>query len=112
MATYLRTRTEPLSVPGRISNHAQRACRRRSLPPVAAAAGRGGGARTAGAMHVHAAHAALAPGLRRVLAPGANGHAEAAAAIAQARPLLMKAAGGPVAATIGTHDPVAAVEDA
>ncbi|HEY6888885.1 MAG TPA: hypothetical protein VI300_13930 [Solirubrobacter sp.] len=34
------------------------------------------------------------------------------AAIEHARPLLMEAAGGPVVAIVGSHDPPAAVEDA
>jgi hypothetical protein len=51
-------------------------------------------------------------GLHRVVDPEDHGHAEAAAAIEQARPLLMEAAGGAVLAIIGSHDPLAAVEDA
>jgi hypothetical protein len=51
-------------------------------------------------------------GLHRVVDPEDHGHAEAAAAIEHARPLLMEAAGGPVFALIGSHDPLAAVEDA
>ena len=51
-------------------------------------------------------------GLHRVVDPEDHGHAEAAAAIEHARPLLMEAAGGPVVAIIGSHDPLAAVEDA
>ena len=51
-------------------------------------------------------------GLHRVVDPEDHGHAEAAAAIEHARPLLMQAAGGPVLALIGSHDPLAAVEDA
>jgi hypothetical protein len=51
-------------------------------------------------------------GLHRVVDPEDHGHAEAAAAIEHARPLLMEAAGGPVLALIGSHDPLAAVEDA
>jgi hypothetical protein len=51
-------------------------------------------------------------GLHRVVDPEDHGHAEAAAAIEHARPLLMEAAGGPVLAIIGSHDPLAAVEDA
>ena len=51
-------------------------------------------------------------GLHRVVDPEDHGHAEAAAAIEHARPLLMDAAGGPVLAVIGSHDPLAAVEDA
>jgi hypothetical protein len=51
-------------------------------------------------------------GLHRVVDPEDHGHLEAAAAIEHARPLLMEAAGGPVVAIIGSHDPLAAVEDA
>ena len=51
-------------------------------------------------------------GLHRVVDPEDHGHAEAAAAIEHARPLLMDAASGPVLAIIGSHDPLAAVEDA
>ena len=51
-------------------------------------------------------------GLHRVVDPKDHGHAEAAVAIERARPLLMEAAGGPVAAIVGSHDPLAAVEDA
>src|SRR3954451_8090272 len=51
-------------------------------------------------------------GLHRVVDPEDHGHAEAAATIEHARPLLMEAAGGPVLALIGSHDPLAAVEDA
>jgi hypothetical protein len=51
-------------------------------------------------------------GLHRVVDPEDHGHVEAAAAIEHARPLLMEAAGGPVLALVGSHDPLAAVEDA
>jgi hypothetical protein len=51
-------------------------------------------------------------GLHRVVDPEDHGHAEAVEAIECARPLLMEAAGGPVAAIVGSHDPLAAVEDA
>ena len=51
-------------------------------------------------------------GLHRVVDPEDHGHAEALATIEQARPLLMEAAGGPVLAIVGSHDPLAAVEDA
>jgi hypothetical protein len=51
-------------------------------------------------------------GLHRVVDPEDHGHVEAAAAIEHARPLLMEAAGGPVVAIVGSHDPLAAVEDA
>src|SRR5262245_32644021 len=51
-------------------------------------------------------------GLHRVVDPEDHGHDEASAAIEHARPQLAKAAGGPVLALIGSHDPLAAVEDA
>jgi hypothetical protein len=51
-------------------------------------------------------------GLHRVVDPEDHGHAEAAAAMEHARPLLSEAAGGPVLALIGSHDPLAAIEDA
>jgi hypothetical protein len=51
-------------------------------------------------------------GLHRVVDPEDHGHTEAAAAIEHARPLLAQAAGGPVRALVGSHDPLAAVEDA
>jgi hypothetical protein len=51
-------------------------------------------------------------GLHRVVDPEDHGHVEAAAAIEHAQPLLMEAAGGPVVAIVGSHDPLAAVEDA
>jgi hypothetical protein len=51
-------------------------------------------------------------GLHRVVDPEDHGHAEAAAAIEHARPLLSEAAGGPVSALVGSHDPLAAIEDA
>src|SRR5690349_13918054 len=51
-------------------------------------------------------------GLHRVVDPEDHGHDEAAAAIAHARPLLEEAAGGEIPALIGSHDPLAAVEDA
>ncbi|WP_028062704.1 hypothetical protein [Solirubrobacter soli] len=51
-------------------------------------------------------------GLHRVVDPEDHGHDEAAAAIAHARPLLEEASGGEVAALVGSHDPLAAVEDA
>jgi hypothetical protein len=51
-------------------------------------------------------------GLHRVVDPEDHGHLEAAAAIEHARPLLMQAAGGPVPALVGSHDPLAAIEDA
>jgi hypothetical protein len=51
-------------------------------------------------------------GLHRVVDPEDHGHLEAAAAIEHARPLLLEAAGGPVVAIVGSHDPLAAIEDA
>src|SRR5262245_7815299 len=51
-------------------------------------------------------------GLHRVVDPEDHGHTEAAAAIEHARPLLEQASGGEVAALVGSHDPLAAVEDA
>jgi hypothetical protein len=51
-------------------------------------------------------------GLHRVVDPEDHGHEEAAAAIEHARPLLIDASGCPVHALIGSHDPLAAVEDA
>ena len=51
-------------------------------------------------------------GLHRVVDPEDHGLAEAQATIEQARPLLAEAAGGPVLAIVGSHDPLAAVEDA
>jgi hypothetical protein len=51
-------------------------------------------------------------GLHRVVDPEDHGHLEAAAAIEHARPLLLEAAGGPVVAMVGSHDPLAAIEDA
>lgn len=51
-------------------------------------------------------------GLHRVVDPEDHGHDEAAAAIAHARPLLEQAARTEVAALVGSHDPLAAVEDA
>jgi hypothetical protein len=51
-------------------------------------------------------------GLHRVVDPEDHGWWEAGQAIAAARPLLEEAAGGPVEAMIGSHDPLAAVQDA
>jgi hypothetical protein len=47
-------------------------------------------------------------GLHRVVDSEDHGHTEAAAAIDHARPLPMEAAGGPVLALVGSHDPLAA----
>ena len=51
-------------------------------------------------------------GLHRVVDPEDHGHAEAAAAIEYAQPRLSGAAGAPVLALVGSHDPLAAIEDA
>jgi hypothetical protein len=51
-------------------------------------------------------------GLHRVVDPEDHGWREAQAVIDSARPLLASAAGTGVNALIGSHDPVAAVEDA
>ena len=51
-------------------------------------------------------------GLHRVVDPEDHGWSEAAAVIDEATPLLSGAAGSAVAALVGSHDPVAAVEDA
>jgi hypothetical protein len=51
-------------------------------------------------------------GLHRVVDPEDHGWWEAGQAIAAAKPLLEEAAGGPVEAMIGSHDPLAAVQDA
>jgi hypothetical protein len=51
-------------------------------------------------------------GLHRVVDPEDHGWREAQAVIDLACPLLAEAAGSPVRGLIGSHDPVAAVEDA
>lgn len=51
-------------------------------------------------------------GLHRVVDPEDHGWREAQAVLDLACPLLAEAAGAPVAGLIGSHDPVAAVEDA
>jgi hypothetical protein len=51
-------------------------------------------------------------GLHRVVDPEDHGHQDAADSIARAVPLLEDACGSPVQAMIGSHDPLAAVEDA
>ena len=51
-------------------------------------------------------------GLHRVVDPEDHGWREARAVIDMARPLLSDAAGSEVGGLIGSHDPVAAVEDA
>jgi hypothetical protein len=51
-------------------------------------------------------------GLHRVVDPEDHGWREAQAVIDTACPLLGRAAGSEVAGMIGSHDPVAAVEDA
>jgi hypothetical protein len=51
-------------------------------------------------------------GLHRVVDPEEHGWDEAQAVIDTAGPLLARAAGAPVRGMVGSHDPVAAVEDA
>jgi hypothetical protein len=51
-------------------------------------------------------------GLHRVVDPEDHGWWEGGETIALARPLLEEAAGAPVDAMIGSHDPLAAVQDA
>jgi hypothetical protein len=51
-------------------------------------------------------------GLHRVVDPEDHGLREAQAVLDLACPLIADAAGAPVAGLIGSHDPVAAVEDA
>jgi hypothetical protein len=51
-------------------------------------------------------------GLHRVVDPEDHGWWEAGEAIVVARPVLEEAARGPVDAIIGSHDPLAAVQDA
>jgi hypothetical protein len=51
-------------------------------------------------------------GLHRVVDPEDHGWEQARRAIDGARPALEEAAGGPVAALIGSHDPLAAALDA
>jgi hypothetical protein len=51
-------------------------------------------------------------GLHRVVDPEDHGWWEAGETIALARPILEDATGGPVDAMIGSHDPLAAVQDA
>jgi len=51
-------------------------------------------------------------GLHRVVDPEDHGWGEAAAVIEEACPLLTEAAGSPVGGMVGSHDPLAAVEDA
>jgi hypothetical protein len=51
-------------------------------------------------------------GLHRVVDPEDHGWSEAQAVLDLAGPLLSEAAGSPVGGLIGSHDPVAAVEDA
>jgi hypothetical protein len=51
-------------------------------------------------------------GLHRVVDPEDHGWREAKAVIDEACPLLSEAAGSPVEGMVGSHDPVAAVEDA
>ena len=51
-------------------------------------------------------------GLHRVVDPEEHGWGEAQAVLDVARPLLSEAAGYPVGGLVGSHGPVAAVEDA
>jgi hypothetical protein len=51
-------------------------------------------------------------GLHRVVDPEDHGWREAEEVIARATPRLAEAAGAPVAAMVGSHDPLAAVQDA
>jgi hypothetical protein len=51
-------------------------------------------------------------GLHRVVDPEDHGWREAAAVIEEACPLLTEVAGSPVDGMVGSHDPLAAVEDA
>jgi len=51
-------------------------------------------------------------GLHRVVDPEDHGRSEARRAIDAARPALEAAAGAPILALVGSHDPLAAVEDA
>jgi hypothetical protein len=53
-----------------------------------------------------------AHGLHRVVDPEDHGWWEAGETIALARPVLAEACGGPVDAMIGSHDPLAAIQDA
>lgn len=53
-----------------------------------------------------------APGLHKVVDPEDQGGGQAQTVIEQALPLLRDAAGSPVEGIVGSHDPIAAVEDA
>ena len=53
-----------------------------------------------------------APGLHKVVDPEDQGGGEAKAVVDQAVPALSDAAGGRVEGIVGSHDPIAAVEDA
>lgn len=55
---------------------------------------------------------ASAHGLHRTIDPENQGHDEAEAVVELATPLLEEAAGGPVESIVGSHEPLAAVEDA
>jgi hypothetical protein len=55
---------------------------------------------------------AVAHGLHRVVDPEDHGRAEAEARLAAALPILSEAAGAPVAGVIGSHEPLAAIQDA
>jgi len=52
------------------------------------------------------------PGLHRIVDPEDHGGAEARARLDDAIPVLSEAAGGPIAGAIGSHEPLAAVQDA
>jgi hypothetical protein len=51
-------------------------------------------------------------GLHRVVDPEDHGVAEAQARVAAALPVLSRAAGGEVAGIVGSHEPLAAIQDA
>lgn len=53
-----------------------------------------------------------APGLHKVVDPEDQGGGKARAVVDQAVPALSEAAGGRVEGIVGSHDPIAAVEDA
>ena len=54
----------------------------------------------------------VAHGLHKVVDPEDHGWIEAARAIAAATPLLEEAAGDPILAIVGSHEPLAAIQDA
>lgn len=55
---------------------------------------------------------ASAHGLHRAIDPEDQGHDEADTVIELATPLLEDAAGGPIESMVGSHEPLAAIEDA